>query len=57
MGIGVSQFGGIWYENDEYHMSSKEGTYIVMYAPSDEYSTENATVKVTARSVDRHGAF
>lgn len=50
--VGPSQFGRMWYENDEYHMSSKEQTYIVIYAPSDEYSTENATVKVTARSVD-----
>jgi hypothetical protein len=50
--VGVSQFGRMWYENDEYHMSSKEQTYIVIYAPTDAYSTENATVKVTARSVD-----
>lgn len=50
--VGVSQFGRIWYDNGEYHMSSKEGTYIVMHAPSEDYSTENATVKVTARSVD-----
>ena len=33
-------------------MVSKAGTFVVMYAPSDDYSTENATVKVTARSVD-----
>jgi hypothetical protein len=33
-------------------MSSKERTYIVQYAPSDAYNTENATVKVTAHSVD-----
>ena len=33
-------------------MRSKERTYIVMYAPSDDYNTENATVKVKARSVD-----
>lgn len=50
--VGVSQFGRMWYEDDEYHMSSKENTYIVMYAPSDDYFTEDATVKVTARSVD-----
>jgi hypothetical protein len=50
--VGVSQYGRIWYDDDQYHMSSKERTYIVMYAPSDEYSTENATVKVAARSVD-----
>ena len=50
--VGAGQFGRLWYENGEYHMSSKEQTYLVMYAPSDDYSTENATVKVTARSVD-----
>jgi len=50
--VGVSQFGRMWYDNGEYHMASKPQTYIVMYAPSDVYSTENATVKVTARSVD-----
>jgi hypothetical protein len=50
--VGNSQFGRIWYDNDEYHMSSKERTFLVMYAPSDDYNTENATVKVTARSID-----
>ena len=50
--VGVSQFGRMWYENEEYHMSSKAQTFIVIYAPTDDYSTENATVKVTARSVD-----
>jgi hypothetical protein len=52
--IGPSQYGRMWYDNDEYHMSSKEQTFMVMFAPTDEYSTENATVKVTARSVDGH---
>jgi hypothetical protein len=33
-------------------MRSKEKTYLVMYAPSGDYDTGNATVKVTARSVD-----
>lgn len=51
-GTGTSQFGRIWYDNGEYHMSSRERTFVVMYAPSDAYNTENATVKVTARSVD-----
>ncbi|HZE62376.1 MAG TPA: hypothetical protein VE056_00775 [Pyrinomonadaceae bacterium] len=51
-GTGTFSFGDIWYENDEYHMRSKEKTYLVMYAPSDEYNTGNADVKVTARSVD-----
>src|SRR5262245_14677447 len=51
-GVGESKFGKIWYADDEYHMASKEKTYVVMYAPSDDYNTENATVKITARSVD-----
>ena len=51
-GTGDSRFGRIWYADDEYHMASRDKTFIVMYAPSDQYSTENATVKVTARSVD-----
>ena len=52
-GAGESKFGKIWYADDEYHMSSKDKTtYIVMYAPSSEYNTENATVKITGRSVD-----
>ena len=51
-GVGTSQYGRIWYENGEYHMSSRAGLFVVMYAPSDDYNTENATVKVKARSVD-----
>ena len=50
-GTGTSPYGRIWYADGEYHMSSREKTFVVMYAPSDDYSTENATVKVTARSV------
>ena len=51
-GTGSSPYGRIFYSNGEYHMSSKERTFVVMYAPSDAYNTENATVKITARSVD-----
>jgi hypothetical protein len=51
-GTGESKFGKIWYTDGEYHMSSKDKTFIVMYAPSLDYKTENATVKITARSVD-----
>jgi hypothetical protein len=50
-GTGTSEFGRRWYEDGEYHMSSREQRFVVMYAPTDVYSTENATVKVTARSV------
>jgi hypothetical protein len=49
---GNFQFGDIWYSNGEYHMRAKDRTYLVMHAPSDVYNTENATVRVTARSVD-----
>jgi hypothetical protein len=52
---GNFQFGDIWYKDDEYHMRSKERTYLVMYAPSNDYGTENATVRVTVRSVDGIG--
>lgn len=52
-GSGPSQFGRIWYEDDEYHMHATKGGYIVMYAPDrPEYRDENATVRITARSID-----
>ena len=50
-GVGTSAYGRIWYAAGEYHMVSKERTWVVMYAPSDDYSTEDARVSVTARSV------
>lgn len=51
-GTGGSQFGEIWYADGEYHMRSKDKTYLVMYAPNNDYNTEDATVRVTVRSVD-----
>lgn len=51
-GTGKYDFGEIWYADEQYHMRSKEKTYLVMYAPSTDYKTGNATVRVTARSVD-----
>jgi hypothetical protein len=51
-GTGNYDFGEIWYADDQYHMRSKAKTYLVMYAPSTEYKTGNATVRVTARSVE-----
>jgi len=51
-GTGNYAFGDIWYADDQYHMRSKAKTYLVMYAPSSDYKTGNATVSVTARSVD-----
>jgi hypothetical protein len=49
---GNFQFGDIWYVDDEFHMRAKEKMYLVMYAPNPDYTTENSTVRVTARSVD-----
>ena len=51
-GTGSSQFGDFWYTDDEYHMRAKEPTYLMMYGPSNDYNTENATVRVTVRNVD-----
>jgi len=51
-GTGASKFGRIWYVDDEYHMASKAGNFVVMYAPSEQYNTAGATVKITGRSVD-----
>src|SRR5262249_36890737 len=52
-GTGKSQFGEIWYANQEYHMRATAGGYIVMYGPkTSDYQTENATVRVTTHSVD-----
>lgn len=51
-GTGQSPYGRIWYSNGEYHMTSLPEKFVVMYAPSNDYNTENATVKVTARSVN-----
>ncbi len=51
-GTGESRFGKIWYADDEYHMASKARTFVVMYAPNDQYNTGNATIKITGRSVD-----
>lgn len=50
-GTGNFDFGDIWYDGDQYHMRSKESTYIVMYGPTKDYNTANATVRVTTRSV------
>jgi hypothetical protein len=52
-GTGPSQFGNIWYDNEEYHMRATKGGYIVMYSPDrPEYQTENATIRVGSRSID-----
>jgi hypothetical protein len=49
---GTSEFGKTWYEDDEYHMYGNKRGYIVMYAPNQkDYYDENATVRVTLRSV------
>jgi hypothetical protein len=51
-GTGDSEYGALWYANDEYHMRSKDKTYLMMYGPGNDYNTENATVRVTVRNVD-----
>lgn len=52
-GDGSSQYGNIWYEDEEYHMRATKGGYIVMYSPDKkEYNDENATVRVGLRSID-----
>lgn len=49
---GSFAFGDIWYADEQYHMRAKEESYLVMYAPSADFNTANATVSVTARSVE-----
>lgn len=52
-GTGSSQFGRTWYDDDEYHMHGNKGGYVLMFAPDKkDYYDENATVRVTMRSVD-----
>jgi hypothetical protein len=51
-GTGTYDFGDIWYADQQYHLRAKDNKYLVMYAPSNDYKTGNATVRVTARSVD-----
>lgn len=52
-GTGPSQYGNIFYQDEEYHMHATKGGFIVMYAPDKkEYYDENATVRVGLRSID-----
>lgn len=52
-GVGPSQYGRIWYDNEEYHMHATKSGYIVMYSPDKpEYHDDNATVRVALRSID-----
>lgn len=52
-GTGESQYGNIWYQDEEYHMHATKGGYIVMYAPDKkEYYDKDATVRVGLRSID-----
>lgn len=52
-GTGQSQFGNLWYVDEEYHMYATKGGYIVMYAPDKkEYYDANATVRIGLRSID-----
>lgn len=50
---GSSQYGRTWYEDEEYHITASNNGYIVMYAPDKpEHYDDNATVRVTVRSID-----
>lgn len=52
-GTGESQYGNLWYQDEEYHMHATKGGYIVMYAPDKkEYYDASATVRVGLRSID-----
>lgn len=51
-GTGNFSYGDISYVDGEYRMRAKERSYLVMYAPSNDYSTENARVRVTVQDVD-----
>ena len=49
-GTGPSQYGNIFYQDEEYHMRATKGGYIVMYSPDKkDYYDENATVRVGLR--------
>lgn len=44
---------GSFYQDGEYHMKGKSGLYIFMFpGKSNNYTTKDATVKVTTRNVD-----
>jgi len=48
-----SQYGTMWYADEEYHLRGTKGYYFVVYSPDKpEYKTKNATVRVGLRSVD-----
>ena len=51
-GKGNFSYGDISYEDGEYRMRAKENSYLVMYAPSNDYSTENARTRVTVQDVE-----
>ncbi|HEX3230230.1 MAG TPA: hypothetical protein VHQ95_14740 [Pyrinomonadaceae bacterium] len=52
-GTGPSQYGNIFYQDEEYHMHATKGGYLVMYSPDKkDYYDENATVRVGLRSID-----
>ena len=51
-GKGNFPYGDISYVDGQYRMRAKENSYLVMYAPSNDYNTENARVRVTVQDVD-----
>ena len=48
----TSDYGELWYANDEYHMRAKEKNFLLICAPNNDYNTEKATVRLTVRNVD-----
>jgi hypothetical protein len=51
--VGTGEYGRTWYEDEEFHMNGTKGRYILMYGPDRaDYNDENATVRVTVKSVD-----
>ena len=52
-GTGQSQYGNIWYQDEENHMRATKSGFVVMYGPDKpDYHDENATVRVGLRSID-----
>jgi len=51
-GKGNFSYGDISYTDGQYRMRAKENSYLVMYGPSNDYSTENARISVTVQDVD-----
>jgi hypothetical protein len=49
---GTYPYGSAWYQDGEYHLRANKGGYMIIYGPNKNYQTDNATVRVTTRSVE-----